>query len=88
MVCRGLVERYLGRAWTERDGLPEKEIKKAEARLGIKLPPVLREFHLSVGSVGDFRSIHTRKASATERSAATGKVCGDERVQPYSFSEN
>jgi len=57
-VCRGFVERYLKRPWTEADGLSEKDLKKAEVRLGIKLPAALREFYLSVGAVRDLRSIH------------------------------
>ena len=54
-ACREFVDRYLGRAWTEADGLAEKEIKKAEGRLGVKLPSSLRDFYLTVA---DLCSIH------------------------------
>lgn len=56
--CREFVDRYLGRAWTAADGLPENEIKKVEARLGVKLPSALKGFHLTVGEVADLCSIH------------------------------
>jgi len=57
-ACKGFVVRYLGRAWSASDGLPEKEVKKAEARLGVPLPKSLRSFYLSVGAVADLCSIH------------------------------
>jgi hypothetical protein len=57
-ACREFVDRYLGRAWTDADGLAEKEIKKAEACLGVKLPSSLRDFYLTVGGVADLCSIH------------------------------
>src|SRR5688572_31484741 len=56
--CKEFVSRYLGRPWTAADGLLEKEIKKVETRLGIKLPSALRDFYLSVGAVSDLCSIH------------------------------
>ena len=52
------VGRYLKRAWTVADGLPEQDIKKAEARLGIQLPAALKNFYLSIGGASDFCSIH------------------------------
>lgn len=57
-ACKYFVERYLGRPWTAADGLPEKVVKKAEARLGAPLPAALRTFYISVGAVGDLCSIH------------------------------
>ncbi len=57
-ACKHFVEHYLGRPWTAADGLPEKEVKKAESRLGFPLPAALRTFYLSVGAVNDLCSIH------------------------------
>lgn len=57
-VCEGFVHNYLGRPWVAGDGLPEKDVKKAESRLGIKLPTAVRTFYLSVGRVADLCSIH------------------------------
>jgi hypothetical protein len=57
-ACQGFVVRYLDRPWTAADGLPETDIKKAEARLRITLPSALRSFYLSVGAVADLCSIH------------------------------
>ena len=57
-TCRGFVTRYLGREWTRADGLKGKDVEKAEARLGIRLPAALKDFYLSVGAVPDLCSIH------------------------------
>jgi hypothetical protein len=57
-ACRGFVQNYVRRSWSAADGLLEKEIKKAESRLGITLPPALRSFYLSVGGAADLCSIH------------------------------
>ena len=57
-LCRELVGRYLRRPWTESDGLSKDEIEKAEARLGVALPPAMRSFYLSVGAVAQLCSIH------------------------------
>src|SRR5690349_7572350 len=56
-ACREFVSRYLGREWKASDGLSEKVVKKAETRLGIKLPSALRGFYLSVGALPDLCSI-------------------------------
>jgi len=57
-TSQAFVQTYLQRSWTVADGLPETVIRKAEARLGISLPPPLRAFHLSVGAVADLCNIH------------------------------
>jgi hypothetical protein len=57
-TCKGFVEHYLGRPWTSADGLSEKDVKKAESRLGVTLPAALRTFYLSVGAVSELCCIH------------------------------
>jgi hypothetical protein len=57
-LCREFVSAYLQRSWTPADGLPEKEVRKAELRLSLRLPSALRDFYLSVGAVADLCSIH------------------------------
>jgi hypothetical protein len=49
-LCREFVSAYLQRSWTPTDGLSEKEVRKAELRLSLRLPSALRDFYLSVGS--------------------------------------
>lgn len=56
--CKGFVEHYLGRPWTPADGFLEKDVKRAESRLGVPLPSALRTFYVCVGAVGDLCSIH------------------------------
>ncbi len=59
-ACKHFVEYYLGRRWTAADGLPEKDVKEAESRLGVALPLALRTFYLSVGAVSGLCSIHNK----------------------------
>ena len=55
---KAFVQRYLGREWRAVDGLSEKVVEKAEARLGMKLPSSLKCFYLAVGAVPELCSIH------------------------------
>ncbi len=57
-TCQEFVKHYIGRAWSGTDGLAEKDVKKAESRLGVTLPAALRSFYLTVGAVPDLCSIH------------------------------
>lgn len=45
------------------DGVPEAEIAAAEARLGLKLPALLREFYLVAGRREDINAVHNRLLS-------------------------
>lgn len=49
-----------------RDGVPESEIIAAEARLGSRLPTVLREFYALVGRRKDINAVHNRLVSLKE----------------------
>jgi hypothetical protein len=53
---RTTAENILGRHLTEKDGLNVSEIEAVEKSLGIKLPAVLRDFHLLVGNLEMFIS--------------------------------
>ena len=48
------------------DGVAEAEIAAAEARLGLKLPTVLREFYALVGRRKDINAVHNRLISLEE----------------------
>ena len=48
------------------DGLPEAEIAAAEARLGLRLPTILREFYALVGRRKDINTVHNRLVSLEE----------------------
>ena len=49
-------EKILGRRLIEKDGLNISEIEVVEKSLGIKLPTILRDFHLLVGNLDMFIS--------------------------------
>jgi len=51
---RTIAESLLGRHLTEKDGMNISEIETVENSLGLKLPTVLREFHLLVGNLEMF----------------------------------
>lgn len=57
-VFKGIIQRYLGREWKATDGLSEKVVEKAEARLGFRLPPALRGFYLTGGALPELCSSH------------------------------
>ncbi len=48
---KATAEKILGRSLKEEEGMPIKEIEIAERRLQLKLPNILREFHLAVGNM-------------------------------------
>ena len=58
LVCETFVSRYLKRKRVAADGIPEREVRKAEAQLGVQLPTSLRSFYLAVGAVPQLCSIH------------------------------
>jgi len=51
-----IAENILGRCLTEKDGMNISEIETVENSLGLKLPTVLRDFHLLVGNLDIFIS--------------------------------
>ena len=51
--------RTLFRPWQPGEGYDEADIPEAEARLGVRLPPLLRNFYLAWGMRHDL----TKKAS-------------------------
>ena len=60
-------EKILGRRLTEKDGLNISEIEVVEKSLGIKLPTILRDFHLLVGNLDMFISSFESLLSRTLR---------------------
>lgn len=55
---RACVPRYLGRAWTPRDGLPPSRLAACEQRLGRPLPASLRALYLTLGEVAELLTVH------------------------------
>jgi len=53
---RTVAEILLGRHLTEKDGMNVSEIETIENSLSLKLPTVLRDFHLLVGNLDMFTS--------------------------------
>lgn len=56
-VYRRLVEQYVG-PLTEEDGCSEREIEAAEARCGIALPGVLKDFYRLAGCLDEVNTAH------------------------------
>ncbi|MDR0660947.1 MAG: SMI1/KNR4 family protein [Prevotellaceae bacterium] len=67
-------EKILGRPLKQEEGLPIEEIEKTEKRLQLKLPNILREFHLMVGNL-------TLITNSTERFLSLNEItCIDDKL--------
>ena len=67
-------EIILGRPLLEKEGIPEQEIEIAEKRLQLKLPKVLKDFHLMVGNLALL-------VNSTERFLSLDKIfCIDNKL--------
>ena len=62
------------RPLTPEDGQPEASISVAEARLGLRLPAVLREYYLLAGRVDRFNRAHNQLRRPEELSVDGGKL--------------
>jgi hypothetical protein len=61
-------------ALTPEDGQPEASISVAEARLGLRLPAVLREYYLRAGRFDRFNCAHNQLVRPEEWSVDRGKL--------------
>jgi hypothetical protein len=68
------VLKLLVRPLTAADGESEASISKGEARLGVKLPAVLREYYLLAGRFDQFNRAHNRLLRPEEWSVDGGKL--------------
>src|SRR5271167_4772533 len=64
----------LVRPLTSEDGQPEASIADAEARLGLRLPSVLREYYLLAGRFDKFNRAHNELRRPEEWSVDGGKL--------------
>jgi len=62
------------RPLTSEDGQPEASISLAEARLGLRLPAVLREYYLRAGRFDRFNRAHNQLLRPEEWSVDRGKL--------------
>jgi hypothetical protein len=75
----------LARRVTPADGQPESSISDAEARLGLRLPAVLRQYYLLAGRFDRFNRAHNRLLRPEEWSVADGKLVFLEENQRVVF---
>ena len=71
----------LARPLTPEGGQPETALSGAEARLGLRLPSVLREYYLLAGRFDRFNRAHNRLRGPEEWSVDGGKLVFLEKNQ-------
>ena len=60
-----LAKKYVG-PLAKRDSIPERVLRQAEARLGVRIPEALRVYYRVAGRAADLNQVHNRLRSPEE----------------------